>query len=156
MARKAFTEEEKNRVTDIVSKYVNLQTTPFGKPVRGPVRIDKRQPMYGGNGTVYLFQMFGEGELVNNRIGAYMVLLTRDDEAGFHTHGTRKEQELYIVMHGEGIYMDRDGAFGEIRTQAVHKGSVTAVQGNGFHAIKNTSDEPLIVCVITTNEVTSK
>lgn len=152
MARKEFSEEEKKRVTEIVSRYVDLQTTPFGKPVRGPVRVDKRQPMYGGNGTVYLFQMFGEGELVNNRIGAYMVLLTKNDEAGFHTHGTRKEQELYVIMHGEGKYMDRDGAFGEIRSQAVKKGSVTAVQGNGFHAIQNTGDEPLVVFVITTNE----
>lgn len=152
MARKEFSEEEKKRVTEIVSRYVDLQTTPFGKHVRGPVRVDKRQPMYGGNGTVYLFQMFGEGELVNNRIGAYMVLLTKNDEAGFHTHGTRKEQELYVIMHGEGKYMDRDGAFGEIRSQAVKKGSVTAVQGNGFHAIQNTGDEPLVVFVITTNE----
>ncbi len=152
MARKEFSEEEKKRVTEIVSRYVDLQTTPFGKPVRGPVRVDKRQPMYGGNGTVYLFQMFGEGELVNNRIGAYMVLLTKNDEAGFHTHGTRKEQELYIIMHGEGKYMDRDGAFGETRTQKVKKGSVTAVRGSGFHAIRNTGDEPLIVFVITTNE----
>lgn len=153
MAKKEFTDDEQKNVIEIVSKYVDLSVTPFGKPVRGAVRIDKRMPMYGGNGVVYLFQMFGEGELVNNRIGAYMVLLTKDDDAGFHTHGTRKEQELYVIMHGEGIYMDRDGAFGEIRSQPVTKGSITAVQGNGFHAIKNTGSEPLIIFVITTNEL---
>lgn len=153
MAIKEFPEEERTHVIETVSKYIDLSVTPFGSPVRGPVRIDKRTPMYGGNGVVYLFQMFGEGELVNNRIGAYMVLLTKDDDAGFHTHGTRKEQELYIIMHGEGLYMDRDGAFGEIRHQPVKKGAITAVQREGFHAIKNTGDEPLIIFVITTNEL---
>jgi hypothetical protein len=32
--------------------------------------------MYGGDGVVYLLQMFANAELVNNRIGAYMMLPT--------------------------------------------------------------------------------
>ena len=55
---------------------------------------DKRANMYDGTGTVYLLQMFEEGELVNNRIGAYMVLLTEQDSVGFHTHGNRGEQNV--------------------------------------------------------------
>ncbi len=152
MARKEFPDEEREHVIKTVSKYVDLSVTPFGEKVRSFARLDKRQPMYGGDGVVYLFQMFEPGKLVNNRIGAWMVLLNKGDEAGFHTHGTRKEQELYVVFHGEGEYRDRDGAFGEIRRQEIRKGSISAVQGNGFHSVINTGDDPLIIFVITTNE----
>lgn len=144
---------ELNEVIKKVSEYIDLSVTPFGQEVRSVVRIDKRDPMYGGSGVVYLFQMFAaQNELVNNRIGAYMVLLTDNDESGFHTHGDRKEQELYIVINGEGEYSDRDGNEGKIRTQKIRKGSVMSVQGSGQHSVKNTGTEPLIIFVITTNE----
>ena len=143
---------ENNKVIEIVSQYLDLTVTPFGNDVRTVVRVDKREAMYNGNGTVYLLQMFGVEELVNNRIGAYMVFLNKDDQAGFHTHGTRNEQELYIVMQGEGEYADRAGVTGTIRTQKIRKGSITAVKNNGFHSVKNTTTNPLIIFVITTNE----
>ena len=143
---------ENNKVIEIVSQYLDLTVTPFGNDVRTVVRVDKREAMYNGNGTVYLLQMFGVEELVNNRIGAYMVFLNKDDQAGFHTHGTRNEQELYIVMQGEGEYADRAGVTGTIRTRKIKKGSITAVNGIGFHSVKNTTNEPLIIFVITSNE----
>lgn len=143
---------EKNEVVKIVSQYLDLSVTPFGEEIRTVVRVDKREAMYNGNGTVYLLQMFGVEELVNNRIGAYMVFLNKDDQAGFHTHGTRFEQELYVVMQGEGEYSDRAGVSGTIRTKKVTKGSITIVDKNGFHSLKNTTNNPLIVFVITTNE----
>lgn len=143
---------EKNEVVKIVSQYLDLSVTPFGEEIRTVVRVDKREAMYNGNGTVYLLQMFGVEELVNNRIGAYMVFLNKDDQAGFHTHGTRFEQELYVVMQGEGEYSDRAGISGTIRTKKVTKGSITVVDKNGFHSLKNTTNNPLIVFVITTNE----
>jgi oxalate decarboxylase/phosphoglucose isomerase-like protein (cupin superfamily) len=143
---------ENNKVIEIVSQYLDLTVTPFGNEVRSVVRVDKREAMYNGNGTVYLLQMFGIEELVNNRIGAYMVFLNKDDQAGFHTHGTRNEQELYVVMQGEGEYADRAGVTGTIRTRKIKKGSITAVNGIGFHSVKNTTNEPLIIFVITSNE----
>ena len=135
-----------------MSQYLDLTVTPFGQSPRTVVRVDTREHMYNGNGVVYLLQMFDVEELVNNRIGAYMVFLNKDDQAGFHTHGTRNEQELYIVMQGEGEYSDRAGVTGIVRTKKIKKGSITAVQGIGFHSVKNTTDEPLIVFVITTNQ----
>ena len=144
--------KENENVIKIVSQYIDLTVTPFGETPRTVVKIDKRDPMYGGNGVVYLLQMFDKDELINNRIGAYMVFLNKNDEAGFHTHGNRNEQEIYVVMHGEGEYSDKDGENGEIRTQKLVKGSITTVSGNGFHSAKNTTNEPLIIFVITTNK----
>jgi mannose-6-phosphate isomerase-like protein (cupin superfamily) len=143
---------ENNIIIKKVSEYIDLTVTPFGKTPRSVVRVDNRDPMYGGNEIVYLLQMFGVNELINNRIGVYMVFLNKDDEAGFHTHGDRNEQELYVVMHGEGEYLDKAGENGEIRKQKLIKGSITAVDSNGFHSVKNTTDEPLIIFVITTNK----
>lgn len=147
---------EDNKVIEIASKYIDLTVTPYGQPIRSVVRVDKREAMYNGTGIVYLLQMFDVEELVNNRIGAYMVFLNKNDQAGFHTHGTRNEQELYIVMHGEGEYSDRTGVTGTVRTQKIKKGSITAVDKNGFHSVKNSTNEPLIIFVITTNEPNTK
>jgi len=144
--------KENANVIKIVSQYIDLAVTSLGETPRTVIRVDKRDPMYGGNGVVYLLQMFDVNELINNRIGAYMVFLNKNDQAGFHTHGNRNEQEIYIVIHGEGEYSDKTGETGEIRTQKLVKGSITAVSGNGFHSAKNTINEPLIIFVITTNE----
>lgn len=144
--------DENQKIIEIISKYIDLSVTPCGEPVRSVVRVDKRDPMYGGNGIVYILQMFGEGELVNNRLGAYMVMLKKGDSSGFHTHGDRHEQELYITMHGVGEFMDKIGNDGNVRSQKIIKGSITTVQGDGYHAVENISDEPLILFVITTNE----
>jgi len=149
---KIILSKENADVIKIVSQYIDLTVTPFGENSRTVVSVDKRDQMYGGNGVVYLLQMFDADELINNRIGAYMVFLNKNDQAGFHTHGNRGEEEIYVVMHGEGEYSDKDGENGEIRTQKIVKGSITAINGNGFHSVKNTTNKPLIIFVITTNE----
>lgn len=144
--------DENQKIIDLVSKYLDLTVTSSGQPVRSVVKVDKRDPMYGGNGIVYLLQMFNEGELANNRFAAYMVLPIKGDSSCFHTHGDRNEQELYVVIHGAGEFSDKIGENGEVRTQKISKGNITSVRGDGFHAVKNIGDEPLIMFVITTNE----
>lgn len=140
-------------VLDIVSKYADITLTPFGKAQRGVIDIEKRDPMYGGNGVVYMLSIFEKGELVNNRIGTYMVLLNNGDEAGFHEHGSKKEQELYIIVHGEGEYTERIGEDNITRKFNLKKGNITSIQGdNNYHSITNTGDEPLIIFVVTTYE----
>ena len=144
--------KDANQVIDIVSKYIDLSVVPFGQDKRSVVRVDTRQPMYGGNGIVYLLQMFDADELINNRIGCFMVFLNKYDQAGFHNHGPRGEEEVYVVMHGEGEYSDKAGEDGKVRTHKITKGSITAVSNEGFHSVQNTTDEPLIIFVITTNK----
>lgn len=136
---------------ETVSKYIDLTVVPFGKPVRTVLEVEKRDPMYDGNGVVYMLSLFEKGELVNNRIGVYMVLLNNGDQAGFHEHESKKEQELYVIVNGEGKYIERKGADKEIRTLNLKKGSITAIEGeNNYHSIMNTGNEPLIIFVVTT------
>lgn len=142
---------EYKEVLDTVLKYVDISLTPFGKPQRGVTAIEKRDPMYGGKGVVYMLSVFEKGELVNNRIGTYMVLLNKGDEAGFHEHGSKNEQELYVIVHGEGQYAERVGKDNVTRRLDLKKGNITSIQGNdNYHSIVNTGDEPLIIFVITT------
>ncbi|PWN68993.1 hypothetical protein C1631_013060 [Chryseobacterium phosphatilyticum] len=142
---------EFDHVIQEVSKHIRLYVMAFEKEERTITRIDKRENMYGGNGTVYLIQMFDQKELANNRLAAYMVLLNKGDESGFHTHNTRNEQELYVVVHGTGEYRERSGEQGSIRKKVLQKGDITAINSIGYHSIENTGDEPLILFVITTN-----
>ncbi|MES3629983.1 MAG: hypothetical protein PPP56_07430 [Longimonas sp.] len=152
--RKALTSEEKAMVDEMIAPYINPTVHPLGEEARGISRYDKREYMYNGTGTVYLLQLFRPDELVNNRIAAYMVLPSADDSVGFHTHGDRSEEELYVVMHGSGIYMEKASSDSEPRSIPVHAGSVTSVRGEALHAVRNTGREPLIVFVVTTNEPT--
>lgn len=144
--------EEEKYILDLVSKYIDLSVIESEKPMRTFVKIDKRDLMYGGNGVVYLLQMFNKENLANNRLAAYMVLPNKNDSSGFHTHGDRHEQELYVVMHGEGEFADKIGKNGKIKTQIIKRGDITSVRNNGYHFVKNISDEPLILFVITTYE----
>jgi oxalate decarboxylase/phosphoglucose isomerase-like protein (cupin superfamily) len=139
-------------INTLLSPILNPAVYHFGSDDHKPRHYDKRENMYGGDGTVYLLQMFDEGELVNNRIGAFMVLPTSEDSCSFHTHGTRNEQEIYLVMSGQGEYLEKDQWENEARTFSLEKGNLTTVRGEAFHAVQNTGDEPLVIFVITTNE----
>ncbi|UTX48417.1 cupin domain-containing protein [Chryseobacterium sp. MA9] len=141
---------EFDHVIQEVSKYINLYVMAFEKNERTITQMDKRENMYGGNGTVYMLQMFAQKELAHNRLAAYMVLLNKGDESGFHTHNQRNEQELYVVIHGTGEYLERTGIGGPIRSKILQKGDITAISSIGYHSVKNTGDEPLIMFVITT------
>lgn len=147
---------EQQHILDTVAKYIDINVVPFGKPQNTILDIEKRDPMYGGNGIVYMLSVFEKGALVNNRIGVYMVLLNKGDQAGFHEHGSKKEQELYVIINGEGSYTERVGENNETRTLNLKKGNITSIQGdNNYHSITNTGNEPLIVFVVTTYEKNS-
>jgi len=150
--RKHLSIKEQSELDNLLDSILEPTLFHYGSDRRDVVRYDKRENMYDGNGTVYLLQMFHKGELVNNRIGAYMILPEKDDSVGFHTHGTRKEQELYVVIHGEGIYSEKDSEESVARSYDIRKGSVTTVRGEAYHAVQNSGSEPLVIFVITTNE----
>lgn len=145
--------KEQEQVIKTISKYIDLAAVHFGKPSNSVPEVVKRDPMYNGNGIVYMVSLLDDKELVNNRFAQYMVLLNKGDEAGFHEHGERKEQELYCIVHGEGEYRERIGEDNITRTLHLKKGNITAIQGAGnYHSITNIGDDPLIIFVIATNE----
>ncbi len=153
MPKTAMTSAEIATLNTLVEKYLDPTIFHLGTEKRKAVKYDKRVQMYGGEGIVYLMQLFNSGELVSNRIGAYMILPTNADSCGFHTHGTRKEQELYLVMHGEGVYQEKLDGQSIPKTYNLTKGNITSIKGKALHGIQNTGEEPLIIFVVTTYEV---
>jgi oxalate decarboxylase/phosphoglucose isomerase-like protein (cupin superfamily) len=152
MSRTDLTPSEKSRLNELLESIIHPMVYHYGSDRTTVVRYDKRENMYGGEGVVYLLQMFEDNELVNNRIGAYMILPEKGVSAGFHTHGTRNEQELYVVISGEGEYIEKDDWESEPRTYPLQPGNLTTVRGDAFHSVINISDQPLVIFVITTNE----
>lgn len=154
MARKRLplSPREKERLDALLAEVLDTTVHHYGTEPRSAVRYDKRKEMYGGTGTTYLLQLFAEEELVNNRIGAYMVLPNAGDSVGFHTHGDRAEQELYVGMHGRGTYLEKDSDAAAPRSVPIERGTVTTIRGDAYHAVRNEGEIPLIVFVITTNE----
>lgn len=144
--------DEQQRLDTLLDEAIDTTVHHYGAEPRSAVRYDKRKEMYGGSGTVYLLQMFEDDELVNNRIGAYMVLPSKEDSVGFHTHGDRNEQELYVGMHGRGTYLEKDHGDGEPRSYPIEEGTITTIRGAAHHAVRNAGDKPLIIFVITTFE----
>lgn len=148
-----MTETEQKQVIDRISQYIDLKAVSFGKPENGIIEVVKRDPMYGGNGVVYMVSLLDNKELVNNRFAQYMVLLDKGDQAGFHEHGERNEQEIYCIVNGEGEYCEQMDGTESVRKLSLKKGNMSAIQGVGnYHSITNTGDEPLIIFVIATNE----
>ena len=152
MSRANLTSSEKQQLDELLSSVIDPKVLHYGSKRTDVARYDKRVNMYGGDGTVYLLQMFEENELVNNRIGAYMILPDKGTSAGFHTHGTRGEQEIYVVISGYGEYMEKDDRESEPRSYQISPGCLTTIKGDAYHSVTNTSDKPLIIFVITTNE----
>jgi len=150
--RLSLSHGEKQRLDALIDELIDTTVHHYGAEARSAVRYDKRENMYDGSGTVYLLQMFEGEELVNNRIGAYMVLPTSEDSVGFHTHGDRSEQEIYVGMHGRGTYLEKDSVEAEPRSYSIEEGTITTIRGNAFHAVRNSGREPLIIFVITTFE----
>lgn len=64
----------------------------------------------------------------------------------------RTEQELYVVISGEGEYSEKDSLESTPRNYALKHVSLTTFRGDGFHSVTNTTDRPLVIFVITTNE----
>ncbi|WP_340105058.1 cupin domain-containing protein [Rhodohalobacter sp. 8-1] len=152
MSRTSLTTTEKEELHKLIETIIQPTVYHFGADRTDVARYDKRENMYGGEGVVYLMQMFEDGDLVNNRIGAYMILPEKDASVGYHTHGTRNEQEVYLVISGEGEYMEKDRWESEPKRYPLQAGNLTTIRGEAFHSVVNKSEEPLVIFVITTNE----
>lgn len=152
MSRTDLSPSEKHMLIELMEPIIQPKVYHYGSDRIEVARYDKRVNMYGGEGIVFLMQMFNEDELVNNRIGAYMILPEKGTSAGLHTHGTRGEQEIYVIISGEGEYLEKDDWESEPRRYHLQPGNLATIRGDAFHSVINTSDQPLVIFVVTTNE----
>jgi len=69
--------------------------------------------------------------------------LPRDSSIGFHVH--EKDEEIYIITAGRGIYTDADG-----QKCPVAVGDVTLCRQGEGHALANDGEEPLTFTAVIT------
>ncbi|MDR2661791.1 MAG: cupin domain-containing protein [Treponema sp.] len=103
---------------------------------RSGMRIEKKEKMRGGEGTVSLVHLVECETEKNIRM---LAELTLPPGASIGDHRHDGETEYFLVLSGGGMVNDN----GE--EKAVKPGD-TIITGNGaFHGVKNTGTEPLVM-----------
>lgn len=102
------------------------------------ITLDK-QNVVKGEGTLYGKFSFtrdqASKESAIKEIG--WMTLQKGASIGLHTHGVN--EDTYIIISGEGIFMDGTG-----KESVVKAGDITIARPGQGHALRNESDEPLV------------
>jgi len=102
---------------------------------RDAMKVETREQMRGGTGTIQLRHAFQETEFtVPCRLCA---TLTLPPGASIGRHEHRQEEEIYIVLSGSGL-LD-DGA----DRKRIEAGDAVLTGNGGAHAVSNDGDTPL-------------
>lgn len=95
----------------------------------------------GGAGEMVIHTGIHGDEARSKICACCTVTLEKGSEVGRHQH--TEDDEIYYILSGKGLYDDGDGVYTE-----VVPGDVTLCGENGFHAIKNEEDEPLVFLAV--------
>ncbi len=102
--------------------------------------VETRENMRGGAGTVTLQHLFKADEIkARSRLCAR---LTIPPGAGIGAHRHDGEDELFVVIKGEGV-VDEDGG-----TARVTAGDAILTGQGASHAIRNEGTEPLEILAV--------
>jgi len=154
---KFYWENEKKEVLDTISRYIDITITPFGKPKRSIIEVDKYKTTPENTSVIYKVSLFEKGNFTTNQVGTYIILLTYGDRIEYHDYKKKVVEEHYIIVHGEGKYIEKTNEYDIARESNVQKGNITSNQGeNNYHSFVNTGDEPLIIFVVTVHEPVEK
>ena len=104
------------------------------------MRLQVREDMRGGGGTVALTHLFEKDEFrANTRLCSR---LTLPPGAGIGTHEHLEEDEVFIILKGSGLLDD-----GQTESRVTAGDAI--LTGNGeAHAIRNDGEEPLELIAI--------
>ncbi|MDD4101944.1 MAG: cupin domain-containing protein [Kiritimatiellae bacterium] len=106
----------------------------------GEMRAEMRENMRGGKGTVKVENWFAP-----EAFGAKVRLcarLTVPPGGSIGTHNHEDEDEIYIVLSGQGLIIEDNN-----RTP-VGAGDAILTGKGGAHGVENTGTEPLVIAAI--------
>lgn len=104
------------------------------------MRLEKRENMRGGTGTVSITHLFEQAEF-----GAKVRLCSRlilPPGTGIGPHSHEKEDELFVVIRGTGIITENN------TDTAVKAGDATLTGKGGSHSVRNAGIEDLEMLAI--------
>ena len=95
--------------------------------------------MAGGHGTVHGEYAFTRDKALKDQAIKEVSWLRLDpgDSIGYHQHVTN--EDVYVIVSGEGVFKDKDG-----KDKPVKAGDVTIVRKGESHGIANSGKEPLV------------
>ena len=98
-----------------------------------------RKDVAGGHGTVYGEYAFTRDKALKEQAikEVSWLRLEPGDSIGYHQHVTN--EDVYVIVSGEGIFKDRDG-----KDKSVKAGDVAIVRKGESHGIANTGKVPLV------------
>jgi len=107
-------------------------------PKEGLIEND-RHDVAGGHGTVYGQYAFTRDKALKDQAIKEVSWLRIEpgDSIGYHQHVTN--EDVYIIVSGEGVFKDKDG-----KDKPVKAGDVAIVRKGESHGIANTGKVPLV------------
>ena len=98
-----------------------------------------RKDVAGGHGTVYGEYAFTRDKALKDQAVKEVSWLRIEpgDSIGYHQHVTN--EDVYIIVSGEGVFKDKDG-----KDKPVKAGDVAIVRKGESHGIANTGKVPLV------------
>jgi mannose-6-phosphate isomerase-like protein (cupin superfamily) len=100
------------------------------------MRVELREKMRGGEGTVTLNHFVEEGAHPHLKLAAELTV-PPGASIGQHAHST--ETEYFVFLEGTGLVNDNGTEV------AVKKGDVIITGGGAFHRVQNTGSVPLVL-----------
>ena len=104
-----------------------------------------KQNLRGGKGTVEVFEILSEKELMGHGKMYAKVVVKPHSSVGWHQH--LDDTEPYYIIQGEGVFVDNDGS----KTRVV-AGDICLIEVGQFHSIENNTDEDLVMIALVINK----
>lgn len=96
----------------------------------------KVEGLAGGKGIAYVYHVVSETELLGHGRLYARVVLKPNSSVGYHQHVD--ETEPYLILKGNGVFIDNDG-----RRIDVGPGDVCTIEVGESHGLENNSDDDL-------------
>ena len=107
-------------------------------------RIEKREGMRGGNGTVVIEHILDDAQM-NGMCRMYaMITLAKGCSIGYHEH--MGESETFYILTGNGIYTDNG------TDRSITAGDTTYTPTGNGHGIANAGDDDLVFMALIIND----
>ncbi len=108
-------------------------------------RVVTMEGLRGGAGSVEIHHFLEGDELMGHATMFARVVVKPHSSVGWHQHVGNTEP--YIIIKGEGVFIDNDGS----RT-TVHPGDVCMIEVGQCHSIENNTDEDMEMIALVLND----
>ena len=108
-------------------------------------RVETKENVRGGNGSIEFHYILTEEELMGHGTMYARVIIKPHSSIGWHQHVGNTEP--YYIIKGEGTFIDNDSS-----KTTVYPGDVCTIEVGQWHSIENNTDEDMEMIALIINE----